>query len=73
MSVSVKPKPKFKLQGVDFADLTSGDCFLYGDCLMIKLSKITDNQQAVDLATGDSYIDMRGGYVRPVDVEIKWT
>ncbi len=70
MSVKVTPKPKFKTQGVDFADVEVGGYFLGDDTLHIKLDSI--NQTAVDVATGKIYKDMCGIYVRPVDVVITW-
>ncbi len=69
MSVKITPKPKFKLQGVDFATLKPRDCFLYMDELCMKAIK---DQGAISLSDGAYLYDMCGEYVQPVDVEIKW-
>ena len=71
MSVKVTPKPKFKKQGVDFAELGVGDHFIHADELCV-VDKDTDEQSATNIATGEVYGQMCGNYVRPVDVEIKW-
>jgi len=70
MSTKVTPKPKFKMQGVDFASLSMGDYFLHDDSLLVKTS--VGDQRAVDVKTGIDYCNLCGEYVRPVDVEIKW-
>lgn len=73
MSVKITPKPKFKLQGVDFATLQYRDCFLWEDTLMMKIcTEKSDDQVAVNLNAGDLSYSMCGEFVRPVDVEIKW-
>ena len=73
MSTKVTPKPKFKLQGVDFTKLSVEDCFLHDDTLCMKISNdIGDGQACVDLMNGEAYQDMCGQLVQPVDVEIKW-
>ena len=70
MKTKITPKPKFKLQGVDFADLETGDYFLYKNTLLIKTS--VGKQRAVDVLTGCDWSEFCGEYVQPVDVEIKW-
>lgn len=74
MSAKVTPKPKFKKQGVDFAELEVKDWFIYDEGLFMKTPDGNGNvaQGAIDILDGEYIEDMCGEYVRPVDVEIKW-
>lgn len=68
--IKITPKPKFKKQGVDFADLEPGDYFIHSNELCIKLR--STNQEAVNTLNGQIYYKLCGFYVLPADVEIKW-
>ena len=70
-STKITPKPKFKRQGVDFAELNPGDWFLHRDCLCVKMDGI--DQEGLDPMDGLCFADLCGTYVLPVTVEIKWT
>lgn len=53
---------------VDFAELKPGDCFRWGDSLLIR----TDYEQdAVDLEDGSTYSNMCGDQVTPVNAEVQ--
>jgi hypothetical protein len=70
-NTKITPKPKFKRQGVDFAELNPGDWFLYHDSLCVK--RADGNQEGLDPSDGDCFFGLCGEYVLPVTVEIKWT
>lgn len=74
MKAKVTPKPKFKRQGVDFAELKVNDWFLFNDRLCVKVSdsQIDGHQAAFDTSDGGHFVDMCGEFVLLVDVEIKW-
>ncbi len=72
--MKITPKPKFKKQGVDFAELKIKDWFIYNDRLCMKTSdnQMGGTQSALDTSDGQHFMDMCGEYVLPVGVEIKW-
>ena len=72
--VKITPKPKFKKQGVDFADLSINAWFIYNNTLCIKVDDdyTAHNQTALDTTDGRHFSDLCGVHVLPVDVEIKW-
>ena len=72
MNVKITPKPRFKRQGVNFAELEIRDCFIWDEELFMKTNQ-TDNQEAVSLSDGRTIGDMCTEFVLPVNVEIKWT
>lgn len=67
----IRPKPRFKRQGVDFAELNAGDYFIFSDELYVKTKPIS-NQETTRLADGQRVECMCGEFVLPVDVEITW-
>ena len=74
-AMKITPRPRFKKQGVDFADLAIKDWFIYDNHLCMKLPdefESDETQCAIDITDGETYTDMCGEYVLPVDVEIKW-
>lgn len=58
--------PKF----VDYEDLCNGDTFLHGGCLVMKCEN--EEQEAINLDTGQMYSDMCDVRVEPVDIQITW-
>jgi len=72
--MKITPRPRFNKQGVDFADLDVTDWFIFDNHLCMKIPEEEDGptQLAIDMADGETYTDMCGQYVLPVDVEIKW-
>jgi len=73
--LKITPKPNFKRQGVDFAELNIKDWFIYDNRLCMKTPNeeaVDDTQLAVDVMDGEYFTDMCGEHVLPVDVEIRW-
>ena len=73
--MKITPRTRFKKQGVDFAELKDTDWFIYSDHLCMKVPDEDDSphsQCAVDMSDGETYDDMCGQFVLPVDVEIRW-
>ena len=57
-------------KATDFDDLVNGDAFLHSGCLCMKCEN--DEQEAINLDTGEMYLNMCGKDVVPVNVTIAW-
>ena len=71
--MKIKPTIRGPKNFVDFADLETGDTFIYHNQLWIKSDDTGDYQQtALNLATGEWEYDMCNTCILPVDAVITW-
>jgi hypothetical protein len=71
MKAKITPKPEFRLQGTHFTELFAGDYFIYSDRLLIKVNRL-DQQEMVDVLTGEAFTKLENMRVLPVNVETNW-
>ena len=67
----ISPSTIIDPEGVSFASLKYGDCFIYHNGLFIKTDD-DNSQTGVNLLTGEAEYDMCTEVVIPVDVKITW-
>lgn len=74
-STKILPAVGSSIEGINYSQLKSGECFLYADGLWMKESDeegCSGDQSAVDLATGRYKDCLCGTRVIPVNVTINW-
>ena len=57
-------------KATDYDDLNNGDAFLHSGCLCMKCEN--EEQEAINLDTGQMYSDMCNNTVVPVNITVAW-